>query len=602
MFERVRQLLGKNTAAEPKPTGSILNLGNPVATVGAWYVPDVKDRYFLQSGLDISPEQIQLWVRLAESGETRFLHAFYEEAYARESHIRSEINKQIALVCGARRDVLPTPMSLRKKTLRDSADAKIAQDAVAYVESQIYHPRVRLNRALGHLTKARHFGVAVCSVESQPGEGPDGKELLTALRPVPPQRIRVNVTTSEYEVNVGNDTWVRLDDLVAMGFAIALKFDEEMPSPARRGLMRAMIPHFIVRTTTPLSWGRYVELFGMPIRTAEVPQDDVQLRDQTEQAMENQGAAGFFTLPVGVKMQLLEAAKGDAPHERFLEASAKEISKLVHGSTQHADIQKGAGSKQSADSHVDVMYLTAQEVANEVAGVVMQQLFEGLVRRNFSDDVAKEHTPEFRLLVAGVKDLKEFADGVGGLKTAGLKIGTDWVYDQAQIPIPDEDDEVLGDGVPQALPGLPGQVLPFPGAPGAPGVSGAPPRPRPPSPKPGPGDGTGDARALAERVVALLGAGNRLPANPANEVLSDLEAQAAEAAWDAGRELLVPYADLLKRAAEESWPMPQLLSRILHRYYGRPGANRAHLTDLLAATIAEASLRGIEEVRKSRGA
>lgn len=604
MFERARRLWngGDVKILGASGSGSMLNLEPPApmkppGSVTGWYTPDVKDRYFLQPTRDVTPEEMAMWIRLADTGETRFLHAFYEEIHSKDTHIRSEIGKQISLVKSARRDVLPTPKTLRKRSSKGAAEYATAHECVDYIESQVYAPRVRLARALAHLCKGRFFGIAALAVETIPGAGPKGRELLTGLIPVAHQRLRLIRGTQDYEVRVGDDEWIPLQFLQDVGAAIVIKFEEEVTSPARRGIFRAIVPHYIIRNTVPLSWGRFVELFGMPIRTAEVPADDLNLKAETEFAFREQGSAAFFTLPAGVKMQMMEAAKGTSPHEGLVLYSSKEISKVVNFSTQTTDIQKGAGSQSSSIVMFDVMVICAQDLSNEVAGVMMEQLFEGLIRRNISEEAAKDHTPELRLWVRGGENLKEFMDALKSGRDAGLKIGADWAYDQGGIQPPDEDDELLGDGQPAPQPGIFGQP---PGAPGAAILPFAPPGARSPRPMP-PGAGQpndAQARQVAERIV--LAYTGKLPLNPANELLATLESKAAEEAFRAGEELLAPYADLLKRAVDEKWPMPQLLSRVLHRFYGKPGATSAQLRDVIAATIADAALHGIEEARSAR--
>lgn len=249
----------------------------------------------------------------------------------------------------------------------------------------------------------------------------------------------------------------------------------------------------------------------------------------------------------------------------------------------------------------DVMVICAQDLASEISGAFMEQLFEGMIRRNFSEQAAADHTPEFRLWVQGGENFERFMLALKEGRDAGMKFSADWAYDHAGVQPPEDGDELLGDGLPTP------QALPFgaqlPGAPGAPRPGQVLPFPSP-SPKAQAGDtapptkDTGRAKALAERVI--LAYEGRLPQNPANELLATLESKAAEEAYHAGEQLLGPYADLLKRAVDEKWPMPQLLSRVLHRFYGRPGATAADLRDLLAATIADATLNGIEEARTAR--
>jgi len=569
MFERAivslkRMFLATDSAAPPPA----VEAGSP--GVVRWYVPDTKDRWLYRTGTATDPEQIKQYLSLAEQGEPRYLFAIAEEMYSRDAHIRSEFRKKGAWILGARRDVLPMPSTYRRGRPGTKApEAALAQDAAAYVESQIFAPGVDFDGALSWLAFGELFGIAVLAVEVEPGMGPDGRERLVALRRVEPQRLRYR---NEWEVRGEGETWYPLSLLKSIGAAVVIEFETGLVSIARRGLLRSILPLYLMRTEGPLWWGQAVQIFGMPIRTATAKGTDA--KQDLALEFQEQGAAAFFSLPEGTEVKLLDALKGDLPHEAFLDWAAREISKAVHHSTQHADIQKGAGSTSSAESQVEVAQVAAQELGSQVATCITEQLFGGMISRNLGYEVSRTFTPEYRIRVRGnktVDDMLKGAQTVEILENVGLDMGPSWLRDFMGIPMPEDGEQPL-------VSRRPTNLLPFPGE----------------------GNASPDQQQLAAARRILEAARTvRLPDNPANAVLSSLEKKAAEDAWKAGRELLKPYVALMDQAASEKWPLVQLLARVMHSFYRRE-ASPTELRDTLAAIIAEAELRGIQEVRKTR--
>lgn len=576
----VRLELAQQTAIVRTKPAEVVQPVAP-ATGSGWLVPDAKDRWLFRSGqIGVDPEQVLSFIRLAEMGEVRFLFAMYEEMFARDAHIRAEVGKRSSYVLSARRDILPMPAVYRKPGYKDAPEAATAQECARIVEEQVYAPGVDFEGALSWLLSADLFGIAVLEVVTA-ADGPNGEERLVALKRVAPQRLRVVQNGTAWEVRGEGDKWYPLALLQQLGAAIVLEYEPQLVSPARRGLFRTILPLWLMRLEGPIWWGRAVELFGMPFRVATstgggtAPKEDIALE------FEDQGAAAAFALPPGTDIKLLEAIRGELPHERFLEWAAKEISKAIHHSTQHADIQKGSGSVASAESQVEVMIVAAQEAANRAACAMTEQLFAGLIARRLGPEIARLFTPELRIRLRGAKsadDMLKGAQAIDLMLKNGLPLGISFGYDFMDAPAPDEAETLME---PQA-PAPPPNVLPFPNG----GT---------------PADAEDPAEEGKDTVEASRGGRRPRAAKAATRELDDLERQAARDAFDGGRELLRPYVSLIDEATKEGWPLPQLLSRILHRFYAQPGATSAELRDTLAAAIVEAGARGIDEVRRSRG-
>lgn len=563
-------------APRPAPAPTKAEVVSEGQGIARWYIPDVNDRWLYRSGLPADPVLILRYIQLAEqSGETCWLFALYEEMYARDAHIRSEVGKASSYVLAARRDILPMPATYRKPSQAATVEGVLAHEITTFIENQVYAPGVDFEGAIAWLCSADLFGIAVLEVET---EWVNGQERLLALRRVPPQRLRLAGTS--WEVRGTGDEWIPLAYLQAIGAAIVLEYESNLVSPARRGLYRSILPLWLMRTEGPGWWGRAVEIFGMPMRVATTKGGDSAAKQDLGITFEDQGSGAFFSLPEGTDVKLLDSAKGDLPHERFLEWAAKEISKAIHHSTQHSDIQKDAGSVASSQTHLEVMLVAAQERANRVGLAMTEQLFGGLVARNFGYDVARTYTPELRFRMRGgqtATDALAWAQALDLMQKAGMQLSPSWAYDLFSAPVPDPDEEPLE----PVAPAPPTNVLPFP-------MPGQDPN-APPTEK----------QVAAARQV--LEASRSASTRSAHAALSDVEKKAADEAWKAGRDLLAPYVELLDRAGAEGWPLPQLMARVLHTFYGQPGAGAATLRDTLAAVIADAELRGIGEIRKSRG-
>lgn len=82
-------------------------------------------------------------------------------------------------------------------------------------------------------------------------------------------------------------------------------------------------------------WGKFQQLFGMPMRLAKSNSRDKKVLGKIETNLKNMGAAMYAVMPLGTEIELKESSKTDAfkVYSEGINLANKEISKLLLGGT-----------------------------------------------------------------------------------------------------------------------------------------------------------------------------------------------------------------------------------------------------------------------------
>ena len=117
-----------------------------------------------------------------------------------------------------------------------------------------------------------------------------------------------------------------------------------------------------------------------------------------------------------------------------------EMAKAVLGQTLTSD-QGRVGSQALGNVHNEVRKDLLDADAKHIASVITRDIVTPLVRLNFGDNV---EVPRFKFVTEEKADLGTFATGISTLVASGLRIPANWVRDQAGIPHPEKDEEIVG--------------------------------------------------------------------------------------------------------------------------------------------------------------
>lgn len=582
-------LLDRLTAILRPPARSTEELAAPAVAsapaeqraIGLSFADSVWDRTLVRSGERILAYQLVMWLREAETGDSGKLHAFYDELRARCPDVEVELGKAESRLAAGRLQFLPWPESLRSRaTDAPTGEAKTAADVAAYCKDVVLAPEVRIDKAI--VTLAQGFWKSLGAVAPRiiPDPVDPLREKIVSLKPIPSQRFRWSIDSSALLLQNGDnyDDVINADAAVATGELILLKTEEHVPSPARRGLLRRILPLAIGLLYAPGWWARFVELYGIPVRVGYHPRGDEKARQDTIDGLRTMGAEAYAALPEGAKLEILDAVARSGSseiHQAYQEFAARTIAKLVNGSSQSTDIQQGTGSRASAGVHETVAEERHRDRAREIAALLRAQLVFGLVLRRFGWEIAQKHTPEVVLDVDERPDLLELATALKTFKEAGAgeAIPLSIVNDRTGIPVPEKGEKTLG--APEPPPGS--------------------------MPKAGPGESAEDEATPAKKGAPAKpkpGSEEELAARPRRDPQAELDALEAFADRQAalfGYELIAPVRKLVDEAAAEGWTLEQTFAAVMSRMELPPDSPR--LIDALAAVQMEAVMRGITSER-----
>lgn len=518
---------------------------------------DWRDRSLVASGTAVTVSEIVGHLQQAEQGEARRWFAFCDEMRARDAWLEAEMSRAEGMIAGARVDVLSVPAFYRSRSRSRevTGEAAMAAEVSAYVQDMLLSPSVRLDRAITGLMSGFWKGLGALQVVVEPeAKG----ERIVSLEPVPTQRFLWGYDSTELMVQPGGD-WSVTRPVKDFGSSLVVFVpDAHVPSPARRGVLRRLVPFFMIRTKGPAWWARHVEVYGIPPLVGKYPSNDSVTKKALIAAFQAFGANAWLTVPEQAEIDKIEAASrgaGQSPHEAILDWTARQISTIVLGATQTTDVQPDAGSKASAGVHQDVVLARATSRAREIASCLREQLVFPMVERRFGKDVALVHTPELVLRVEQPPAVGEWAQAMKALVEAGFgaSIPRSLVNEMGYAPQPEDGEETL---VVQT------QVPAQPPASGPPVV-----------------EGEGEEQTAARKSA---------PAPQA--ALLDLEAWAMRQAKGAGEELVAEVRSVIDQAERDGVTLQQLLARVMQTAPVPPEA--PELVDLLAAVQLEATMRG----------
>lgn len=216
--------------------------------------------------------------------------------------------------------------------------------------------------------------------------------------------------------------------------------------PIHAANLRALSKYWLA-SVYGLGWlMQYGQLFGVPWRHVETDGSD-EAMDKAQQMLADIGSSGWAVTGPGVELNLHEGVKssGDAlPQSHMMEVADKACDILLLGQTLTSD-NTGTGSRALGDVHYSVRGDILNSVASWVSGVLTNQLVPAILHHNHGRDVSHEDMPTISLEIPVSKDKKELAETFKILLDSGVSMPKKWAYGELGIPIPEQDDEILGE-------------------------------------------------------------------------------------------------------------------------------------------------------------
>lgn len=450
-------------------------------------------------GQEFTPDDVDSYRTQARFGDPRRLYAMWDE-WLRLGPT-APYRKAVEWMKAARPQFITFPEDYDDDANvpegadpREVAEARAARDFLEDTLSE------RLSEIIEIHADQEFYGIADSRWRIAPRANAGRWEAIDSIEPIPPRRHKLDTSTHEWVLTPSpySDQGVPISSLTLRPDAgLEGLFFTEIGAGAKhldqRGLFfEVMVPwqmhQYVVR------WrAKHLELYGSPMRFGIADPSVPGQHDEMMQMLGYMGHSGFGVFDKArndgvTDVKLLDAASSGAndPYEMFLEWINRQYAEAILWHTQASSVQKGAGSRTSAD----VAVMQAQEATNARLIRIASQLRRGpakiLIARNLGARIAERHTPIVRLLFVQKDDPVTLAEIAAKLYSAGAgpSIGREDLVRRCSLRV------VVGDE--QALPALP---VPQPSLPTS--LFGAPAEARP-------------ARALSGEMGSLIwGGGGR---------------------------------------------------------------------------------------------
>ncbi|MBF0444827.1 MAG: DUF935 domain-containing protein [Magnetococcales bacterium] len=213
---------------------------------------------------------------------------------------------------------------------------------------------------------------------------------------------------------------------------------------ARSGLLRSLAGVYLLKGFAITEFSELLDIYGHPVRLGKYSEGATDKQKNTLlQAVTTLGRKAAGIIPMGMEIEFKEAAKGkEDPFEFAMSWCEKTVSKIVVGGTLTSQADGKSSTNALGNVHNEVRKDLLVSDVRQVGSTLTRDLVYPLSVLN-TTITDPRRAPRFVFDVRELADLASFATGVSTLSTV-LPIPAKWAYETTGIPVPDEDEAVLG--------------------------------------------------------------------------------------------------------------------------------------------------------------
>ena len=383
-------------------------------------------------GGKLTPKDVSDIIREADGGYPQRLMDLANECRQKDCHLSAVLSVAEESIAGLEWKLV-LPDDARAK---DKRAAKWAEKVLRSVPT--------LRKLIAYLAGARYYGYDVNEIVWRKDAG----------KLVPAEFAHLGHRRFGFDPKTGNFV-LRDQGMPAAGVDFRAqwpnKFVVSQPrangdAPQREGLCRPLIWMTQFRVWTIADWLRTAELAWKPWRIGTWKKANATTDDETalEMILQQLTTTGWAAKPdsMDIKIEWPQGSQSTkATHAELVNVLAQEMSKCVLGQTETVQASSSSGYAQ-AKVHDAVRRDIRESSAMQIAADLTRDLVTPLIMLNFSGVAV----PQFVFVTQDPVDLKSFAEAVAALvEKAKLRVPAKWVRDQAGMPEPSDEEEVLGD-------------------------------------------------------------------------------------------------------------------------------------------------------------
>lgn len=384
-----------------------------------------------------TPERIASILRQAASGDMYSQALLFADMEEKDPHIFAEMQKRKGGVSGLGWSVQPWDDSELQK--------RMAGEASAVLEA--------LGAANLFFSLADAFGKGVSAVEMT-WDMRCGMfaPVRASQRPLGWFQWRVDNLMATDELGLANMT-LNAEPLIPGKWIVHVQPGGN-GNPFRAALYRNIVWLYLFRNYTVKSWAQFLEIYGIPFRIGKFPagagQDE---KDSLLAALGGMFADSVVAIPdtTDIKLEAVSGGKSsEGAHQKFMDWSAKEISKAILGATLTSD-SDGKGSYAMAEVHNEVRMDILEMDARGISETINRDLIRPFIALNWGE---QEQYPYLQFSMPENGKREQTANMLKLLSEIGFRdVPVWWIHEIFGIPTPEEGDKTLAEARPdQAVP------------------------------------------------------------------------------------------------------------------------------------------------------
>lgn len=233
-----------------------------------------------------------------------------------------------------------------------------------------------------------------------------------------------------------------LDELPAYKLIAAYKSNRDGYHDLE-GTMRSIARWEVIKTFIIKQWAQYSEVYGFPVPIVKVSEEDFKKNKQTiKKLLQSVGVNRYGIFFKSMEYEVHQAG-GQGQNvdvfERYIALANTEITIAALGQNLTTEVQ--GGSRSASETHYKVLEDLTQDDLNYCDEIIQEQFINPLVRVNFPS-LPTELYPEYVSKLKRSVDLQALGLGLQAISRL-VPVPRSYVYQQAQIPEPEEGEDVI---------------------------------------------------------------------------------------------------------------------------------------------------------------
>lgn len=375
----------------------------------------------------LTPQRLNDVLQDAEQGNLIAQHELFADMEERDAHLFAELSKRKRAVTKLDWDVVAP---------RNASKAE--QDLTAFVK-ELLQDMPDFEDMLFDLLDGISHGFSCLEIDWQLVEK---TWLPKALHHRPQSWFQMDWETRNH-IRLRNNT---MEGLELKQFGWLLHQHKAISGyTARSGLGRVLVWPYLFKHYSVGDMAEFLDIYGLPMRVGKYPgnaTNEEKLTLMRAVAGIGHNAAGI--IPASMAIEFEQAVQGsEAPFEAMISWAERSISKAIIGGTLTSEGGSTGLGSGLAEIHNEVRMDIRDSDCKQLAGTITNQLIYPLLALNkgFAD---ARRCPRFLMDTQEPEDLKLFADSLPKLVGIGMRIPAPWAHDKLRIPVPADDEEVLG--------------------------------------------------------------------------------------------------------------------------------------------------------------